>query len=172
MTRTNKILNKIKRARWIILPVLFVCLFIILSISSVSYAKYYKEFVGTNSANIAVMASDVVVDFNFSDINLKPGAEITIPVNIINKKNGHISHVRQGYTMSVTSLSNIPLQITILNEQGTQVASPSGTFEAGVLDMHSYQIKIVWDASDNDYNLAYEVDVIRIIIDSSQLDGE
>ena len=171
MLKIKELFNKIHQKRWVLVPVLFACLILMISFSSLSFARYYKKFMGNNSANIAIMANDVVIDYNFTDINLKPGSEVSIPITLLNKKNGHVSEVKQTFVMSVETLSNIPLTITIYDAQNNIVTMPTGSFEAGVLGSYEYTIKISWDINDNNYELSQEIDIIRIFIDSTQVGG-
>ena len=82
MNKKGKKLDKIILLKWAVVPVLFLCAIIVFNMSSVSYAKYYNEFKENNGANIAVMATDVTIEYLLSDLCLYPGSEISLPVNM------------------------------------------------------------------------------------------
>lgn len=170
MKKGDRLLNIIIKFKWVIIPVLFLCALVIFSLSGISYAKYYDEFKDDNSANVAVMANDVVIDYTLSELNLFPGAEISLPVNITNVKNGNIAEVNQQYTLTVETTNNIPLTCVFLNSNNQEV-TPTGQFNAGIEQIHKYTIKILWDSSYNDYNYSNEIEVVRVIVHSTQMGG-
>ena len=170
----KRVIAKLKSSslfKWIVIPSLFACLILILSLSNISYGKYYYQYKHQDTVNIAIMASDVVIEHSLSNYDLYPGAEILIPVKITNKKNGKISNVKQSYSVHIETLSDIPLQVTFEDLQGNQI-SPTGTFEAGVEQSQQINIKIIWNSSNNSHNYAYECELIKILVNSSQVGGD
>lgn len=171
MKKTGKLYAMIYKYKWVVVPILFVCIVTMLAVSSMSYAQYRNQYKSSNTVNIAIMASDVVYDYSLEELSAYPGYEIIVPIEIVNKKNENISQVRQSFSVEVETLSNLPLNIKMIDNNGNEV-SPTGVFEANIYQTYSFNLQISWDESENDHLLSNELEIVRIIVHSSQLGGE
>ena len=157
--------------KWVVAPILLLCIAVMLALSTMSYARYRTQFKNSNSINIAIMASDVVYDCSLEELSAYPGFELIVPIELVNRKNGKVSQVRQSFSVEVETLSNLPLTIKLLDNNGNEV-SPSGIFEANIYQNYSFNLYISWDESENDYILSDELEIVRIVVHSSQIGGE
>ena len=160
------------------LPVVF--LFLIITISflfKTTLAKYTTKVNGEDSALIAIMANDVV--FDFDTYKAEPGSTTIIPFSVTNTSEGKTCEVTQTYKMSIERSNNIPFEFELCKDSNcTNVLTMTNGYftdasfilNAGVAETKNYYLKVVWPSDKNDASYALEVDYIRLKISAVQVD--
>lgn len=136
------------------------------------YARYTYSESMEDSARVAIMAEDVIVEVN-DNIPICPGETSIIPLTITNEKNGKVCEVAQQYTFTIRNLeNNIPLEWNVYsNDQCTNLATQlQGTLKAGTAEQQEYWIRVEWPADENDEAYAFEVDALEIVVSVEQID--
>lgn len=141
--------------------------------TGVSFSKFATTTSGEDSARVAVMAMDTTYSLG-EYLYGTPGETKNFTITLTNKEGTKICEVAQKYTMSVESLTNnLALSCEYYKMDGTtetKVDAVSGTFPAGVEETATYIIKITWSGASQPAAKAFEVDALRIVINTEQID--
>lgn len=141
--------------------------------TGVSFSKFAATTSENETAEVAVMAMDtsyVIAE----DLSIAPGETVEFTVTLTNKKDNRICEVKQNYSMSVENLTNnMALAFDYFRMDGTtetKLDSVTGTFSANIEESTTYKIKITWTGAPQPASSAFEVDGLRIVIKTEQID--
>ena len=140
-------------------------------------ARYSSSANGTDSARVAIFASDIVQqDFDITD--MIPGSHDTVSVTVANYKNDRICEVKQQYKIAVTVEGDLPITVTIYTDEAcTQPATNKdangnvvGTLAPATKESVTYYMKASWDENDNSYVYANGIGVVVVTVTAVQVD--
>lgn len=141
--------------------------------TGVSFSKFATTSSGEDSARVAVMAMDtsyVIAE----ELPIAPGETVEFTVTLTNKEEDRICEVTQNYFMTVENLTNnmaLSYDYFLMDGANEKVQdSVSGTFHAGVEESATYKIKITWTGAPQPASSAFEVDGLKIVIKTEQVD--
>lgn len=141
--------------------------------TGVSFSKFATTSSGEDSARVAVMAMDtsyVIAE----ELPIAPGETVEFTVTLTNKEEDRICEVTQNYFMTVENLTNnmaLSYDYFLMDGANAKVQdSVSGTFHAGVEESATYKIKITWTGTPQPASSAFEVDGLKIVIKTEQVD--
>lgn len=141
--------------------------------TGVSFSKFATTSSGEDSARIAVMAIDtsyVIAE----ELSIAPGETVDFTVTLTNKEGDRICEVTQNYSMTVENLTNnmaLSYDYYLMDgENESAKDSVGGTFHAGVEESATYKIKITWTGVPQPASSAFEVDGLKIVIKTEQVD--
>ena len=141
--------------------------------TGVSFSKFATTSSGEDSARVAVMAMDtsyVIAE----ELPIAPGETVDFTVTLTNKEDNRICEVTQNYSMYVENLTNnMSLAFEYFLVEGaseTKQDSVAGTFYAGVEESVTYKIKITWTGAPRPASSAFEVDGLKIVVKTEQVD--
>lgn len=141
--------------------------------TGVSFSKFATTSSGEDSARVAVMAMDtsyVIAE----ELPIAPGETVEFTVTLTNKEEDRICEVTQNYFMTVENLTNnmaLSYDYFLMDGANEKVQDfVSGTFHAGVEESATYKIKITWTGAPQPASSAFEVDGLKIVIKTEQVD--
>ena len=144
-----------------------------LMFTGISFSKFATTSSGADHASVAVMAMDVSYEIE-NQFPIAPGETVEFTVTLTNKENGRICDITQNYSMTVENLTNnMNLSFSYIlvdGENETAYNSASGTFHAGVEESATYRVIMTWTGAPQPANSAFEVDGLKIVIRSEQVD--
>ena len=137
--------------------------------TGVTFSSYNSTSTGSSTVSVALFANDHrVVDIPLTDF--APGVTKEVPIEIYNYEGDKISEVSQRYTLTYDLLMDrLPIQISI--KEGASKATGDFNLKNGapVKQGVSLTLVITWPAEENDHHYSEEIDVVRVTIDSSQI---
>lgn len=182
MIKKNRLLNAIKKHKISKVKLIFLAILTTIVIVNLSLSRYKSFVVGTTSANVALMAHDVDVDFS-DEIKGYPGCDPKIfAINLTNKENNKICEVKQKFKMKIEreETANLPIEIALYKDAGcTQIIETDENgyynqddfiFDAGVEQTKTIYLKIIWPEARKNPAYAFEIDYFALHIVSSQVD--
>lgn len=166
MKKTNKH-NFIEIISFILFSLVVISSILVVNI----YARYTFNERNENESNVASFDIDVdVLDSNtltqILDYEMNPGSIILLDVNL----NGDNNDVKVKYKITVTTLNNLPLEIT---HNGSNIKTTGITGEINPHDSISISdIQIEWVESieNNNYKYSGEIDLITVTIEIEQVE--
>ena len=141
--------------------------------TGVSFSKFATTTVSEDNARVAIMAADIDYAID-QELRIAPGETQEITVTLTNKEGGRVCEVTQDYTLTVENLTN-NMALTyeyflVDDETETKKDSATGTFYAGEENSVTYKIKISWGTAPQPANMAFEVDALKIVVKTEQVD--
>ena len=139
--------------------------------TGVTFSSYLSSSSGGDGAKVAVFANDVSINLPISD-DCYPGCSFEVPITVCNYETAGLTkkvcEVSQRYTLEAQLLvGNLPL--TIEWKEGNS----SGTFNANdPAKDNAHYVIVTWpvEPGSTDYSYADELEVLRIIAVSEQVD--
>ena len=140
-------------------------------------ARYSSSANGSDSARVAVFASDIVQqDFDITD--MIPGRSDTVSVTVANYQGIRVCEVKQQYKISATVEGDLPITVAVYTDEAcTQPAANLdgngnvvGIFAPVVKASETYYIKALWDEDDNSYAYANGIGVVVVTVTAVQVD--
>ena len=147
--------------------------------TGVTFSSYNSTSTGSSTVSIALFANDHhVVDIPLTDF--APGVTKEVPIEIYNYEGDKISEVSQRYTLTYELLMDrLPIQISLEEDEDNQatvsiedgVATGDFNLNNGAPEAQSASFKLIitWPAEENDHHYSEEIDVVRVTIDSTQI---
>lgn len=136
------------------------------------YARYIVKSSGSDGAEVAVMAFNT--EYVLQDYIAAPGEIMEIPLTLTNKQGSVVCEVAQSYSARLINVTgNLPLTVEYYKVEGnstTKVDAIQGTFSPGVEEVAYYKILVLWKPVPQSFTLAYEIDVLKIVVEAEQLD--
>ncbi len=143
-------------------------------ISNTTFSRYVSTSSGGSSVSVALFASDVsyVEDVQIP-ISIHPGETVEFHIILTNFEldgDNRVSQVSQRYKLSHELMANrLPLTVTYDKQWNDMQLTNSNNGKI----THTQTITVTWDNSqpgNNDYTLADEIEVIRILVNVEQID--
>ena len=170
--------EKAEKRRLLLISYLTYLLIATLLFTGVSFSRFATTSSGEDSVRVAVMAMDstAVID---GILLAAPGESQTFKVTVTNKEGSQVCEVAQEYTMYVEALSgNMNLTYSFVgadttaytDADGVSHTAVTGSFEAGVEKTVTYTIQVTWDAGAQPEYMAFEVDALQVVVQTSQID--
>ncbi|MBQ9011657.1 MAG: hypothetical protein IJ093_03310 [Bacilli bacterium] len=140
-------------------------------------AKYINNSANDDTAKVALMASDTIIDIT-SPLLSEPGSTDIVPFVITNKSENKVCEVAQTYKFTIDRSNNIPFEYQLCKDSNcTETISETNgyytdanfKFDAGVEQSAQYYLKITWPENQNDASYALEVDYIRVKVEIIQI---
>ena len=138
-----------------------------------SFSKFASTSSEEDCARVAVMAMDTscVID---RELAIAPGETVDFTIQLTNKQNDQICEVAQNYSMTVENLTNnmgLDCAYFLIDGAGeTKKDTVSGTFHAGIEEVVTYKVKITWPQVPQPASSAFEVDGLKVVIKTEQVD--
>lgn len=167
-----------KRRRRIPLSVWLAYLLVATLIATgVTFSGYVTEAYGSDSARVAVMATDVTVTLT-GDQFIAPGEEVTFGFTVANYENNKVCEVAQKYTIQEIKLLSNPdgtenlkgITFTVMDGEKTVNLPYTDQFAAGENQAKTFTIKANWPAGNYGEEMSFEVDAIEITVNAEQID--
>ena len=148
-------------------------------------ARYESSASGSDSVTVAALVLGESQTLTVDTQNIAPGKSVNYTFGIQNFDESASAEVSMGYSITVLSTQNLPLNYKIkCNDTtgGTPLVAKDSTknvtggtaFSGAVLPygsfIHTYTLTLSWNESNNDATYANEVEVVKIKIDSEQVD--
>ena len=151
-------------------------------VTELTLSKYETTLSKEDEVRVALMGNDLFINV-ITPMDLYPGSEPSIiPLIISNKENNRICEVAQTFFLKLikNQTANIPLEITLCKDEECNeilTENAQGIYEddefelnAGIEDKVVLYIKAEWPKEHNHENYAFEIDYIKVQIDSTQVD--
>ncbi len=172
------------------LVILFVLIFLVLSLGLTYSIFYSKSGLKTDDQNLAkfVVNAEVLDELELSLIGLKPGSVEEYLFSISNNQSGVKSDVSIEYEIIIKTYSFLPLEISLYKVEDEEeeliltcddserdlynnvvCISPSQIMEHDSIKEDDYLLKVSFPEEEDDYRYALMVDFINLEIDSAQI---
>lgn len=175
-------LNKKLIPKFSLSKLFFACVITTIIAVSLSLSKYKTTVVLHESAKVAIMANDVIVNLG-DNITGYPGSQEDIyPIEVTNKEDNVICQVAQKFNITIKkdSEQNLPLTFKLFEDKDcTKPLQDDGngfyendkfTFMAGEEEHKIYYLKVTWPANVNTENYAFEIDYFKLNVHITQVD--
>lgn len=177
--KEEKLLNKTK----IIIATIAYAILLTICIVAGYYSKYKTTFGGESTGVVALVAVDNSQTLQVDTSDLYPGQTIKYKFGVKNSKK-IASEVTMAYSIEVESTEALPLTYSlkclsttggsgISKNQETEIKANT-PITGGVLPYgeytHIYELTINWDENNNEIKYADQFEIIKIKIDSYQVD--
>ncbi|MBR2020568.1 MAG: hypothetical protein IKA05_09250 [Clostridia bacterium] len=169
--------NKIAPTVWRLVCVLLFLVLLSVQAGVAIPARYSSSASASDSARVAVFASDIVKEeLIISD--LAPGGSKTMQITVSNKKNERVCEVAQSYAISAKAEGGLPIEVDIYNDEEDDTPADNrdannnvvGTFAAAVEGTATYYVKVIWPEDENGYEYANEIGVVVVTVTATQID--
>lgn len=178
-SKEDKLLNKTK----IIIAIIAYAILLTICIVAGYYSKYKKTFGGSDTGVVALVALDKSQTLQVDTSDLYPGQTIKYKFGVKSSKKV-VSEVTMAYSVEVESTEALPLTYSLkcLNTTGgngisknQDTAIKANTpITGGILPYgeytHIYELTINWNENSNNYKYSDQFEIIKIKIDSYQVD--
>jgi len=148
------------------------------------FARYTAGESGSDQARVATYIFDETTIPKITDYvlftNLKPGDTSSFVFTVTNHSESKVSEVALAYDFRVETTNNIPLTYSVVGsptDKGKLVERKlaEDIWEGGIMNAnektaHTYTVTITWSGSSNDYMYSEEIDMLKLILSSEQID--
>ena len=191
----NKKIKKLLVSKKNIFLILIFCLLLISISSSLSLAKYIDKNTNEDESTVSLFINRI----NMEDIEVKKALDNIAPpkqmeltkddlhvinFEVHNYQGDDVCEVKINYSFEVKTLNNLPLQLSVVSDSSNLTGYASedslskkeystswtrGVMEAGIKTTHKYKITINWKYGEIDSKYIDEVDELKIVLKTEQV---